>query len=95
MDAIWFYHYERTEEFFNELKHTLPAMIQKQQNRLMGILLLGLAFLASVVISVYLYALGLPDAGRFFIYPAVLSLIMFVIVLFKKEGGYIAREEGS
>lgn len=92
LDVLWYYYYDRTEEFFNQLQHTIPSMIQKTQSKMVGLLLLGLGFLMSVGLSVYLFVAGLPDAGRLFIYPAILSLIMLILVLTKREGDIIAQQ---
>ena len=92
LDSIWFYHYERTEEFFNELKQTIAIMAQEQRNKMIGIILLGLAFLVSVSTSVYLYVNKLPDAAKLFIYPSILSIIMLIFVITRKEGDSIAQK---
>ena len=59
---------------------------------MIGIILLGLAFLVSVSTSVYLYVNKLPDAAKLFIYPSILSIIMLIFVITRKEGDSIAQK---
>jgi len=71
--------------FLERLEKTKMTEVKKHQSKLVGVTLLGLSFLVSVGISAYLYTQGLSAIGEFFIYPAILSLIMLALVLFRKE----------
>lgn len=86
-EFLLFYYTKTAKEFFKKIK---PLMI-RAKTKAIGLILTGLTTLMSTGISIYLYVSGLPDAGQLFIYPAVLSLIMFAIIAFKGEEEYAAR----
>jgi len=58
----------------------------EQISRDTGVLILSLCFLLCIALSTYLLATGLPDAARLFMYPATLSLVYVVIILFGNRG---------